>query len=171
MPCLFPRVRTFVHLYFVRHLFLRARAQGCLWSSHCGPWTVVWAPRARAQGRARLALQILVSTAAATGADSAASHARPRNEVVDLDSGLDSRSVLLSGPWGLVVGFRRRGLLWCAEKIDRPCVCSRNPRPKPTKCRSSEVGLEAQCGGRLLTQPSSLLRRGPHIHRSIAPFV
>eukprot|EP00964_Phaeocystis_antarctica_P058897 scaffold34953_cov57-Phaeocystis_antarctica.AAC.1 len=37
----------------------------------------------------------------------AASHARPRNEVVDLDS----RSVLPSGPWGVVVGFRRRGLV------------------------------------------------------------
>ena len=37
----------------------------------------------------------------------AASHARPRNEVVDLDS----RSVLPSGAWGLVVGFRRRGLV------------------------------------------------------------
>ena len=36
-----------------------------------------------------------------------ASHARPRNEVVDLDS----RSVLPSGPWGLVAGFRRRGLV------------------------------------------------------------
>eukprot|EP00964_Phaeocystis_antarctica_P030464 scaffold17214_cov38-Phaeocystis_antarctica.AAC.1 len=38
----------------------------------------------------------------------AASHARgPRNEVVDLDS----RSVLPSGPCGLVAGFRRRGLV------------------------------------------------------------
>eukprot|EP00964_Phaeocystis_antarctica_P103018 scaffold68316_cov59-Phaeocystis_antarctica.AAC.7 len=37
----------------------------------------------------------------------AVSHMRPRNEVV----GLDSRSVLPSGPWGLVVGFRRRGLV------------------------------------------------------------
>ena len=34
-------------------------------------------------------------------------HMRPRNEVVDLDS----RSVLPSGPWGLVVRFRRRGLV------------------------------------------------------------
>ena len=34
-------------------------------------------------------------------------HMRPRNEVVDLDS----RSVLPSGPCGLVVGFRRRGLV------------------------------------------------------------
>ena len=40
-------------------------------------------------------------------AGAAVSHARPRNEVVDLDS----RSVLPSGPWGLVVGFRRRGLV------------------------------------------------------------
>ena len=34
-------------------------------------------------------------------------HMRPRNEVVDLDS----RSVLPSGPVGLVAGFRRRGLV------------------------------------------------------------
>eukprot|EP00964_Phaeocystis_antarctica_P001366 scaffold727_cov28-Phaeocystis_antarctica.AAC.1 len=38
-----------------------------------------------------------------------------RNEVVDLDS----RSVLPSGPWGLVVGFRRRGLM-CSK--DRPSI-------------------------------------------------
>eukprot|EP00964_Phaeocystis_antarctica_P050049 scaffold28993_cov34-Phaeocystis_antarctica.AAC.2 len=43
------------------------------------------------------------------------SHMRPRNEVVDLDS----RSVLPSGPWGLVVGFRRRGFV---RSKDRPSI-------------------------------------------------
>eukprot|EP00964_Phaeocystis_antarctica_P096628 scaffold62908_cov27-Phaeocystis_antarctica.AAC.1 len=28
---------------------------------------------------------------------------------------LDSRSVLPSGPWGLVAGFRRRGLVRCKD--------------------------------------------------------
>ena len=45
----------------------------------------------------------------------AASHARPRNEVVDLDY----RSMLPSNPWGLVVGFRRRGLV---RSKDRPSI-------------------------------------------------
>ena len=43
---------------------------------------------------------------------------RPRNEVVDLDS----RSVLPSGPWGLVVGFRH-GAVWCAQKIHPVTFC------------------------------------------------
>ena len=64
--------------------------------------------------RSRALLQQLVRAQPADALENGAahtqttvSHARPRNEVVDLDS----RSVLPSGPWGLVVGFRRRGLV------------------------------------------------------------
>ena len=94
----------------------------------------------------------------------AVSHMRPRNEVVDLDSTVGRCSRRVPGASWL----DSDGAVWCAQKIDRLLVYSRNPRPKPTKCRSSDFGLEAQCGVRLLTQPSSLLRRGPRILCPIA---
>eukprot|EP00964_Phaeocystis_antarctica_P016654 scaffold9163_cov36-Phaeocystis_antarctica.AAC.1 len=66
-------------------------------------------------------------------------HMRPRNEVVDLDS----RSVLPSGPCGLVVGFRRRSLV---RSKDRPSISLQQKSATETdKMPQSDFGLEAQC--------------------------
>eukprot|EP00964_Phaeocystis_antarctica_P141983 scaffold107132_cov36-Phaeocystis_antarctica.AAC.2 len=81
------------------------------------------------------------------------------------------RSVLPSGPWGRVVGFRRRGLVrW----KDRPSISlPQNPRPKPTVYSINYKMPQLRFWARSPMRCQALdtaLRRGPHIHCPIALF-
>ena len=78
------------------------------------------------------------------------SHARPRNKVVDLDS----RSGVLTASW-----LDSEGAGWCVGKLDTlPFMLAGENRRSPVFDFSS---VEPHPCVRRLTQPSSLLQRGP----------